>query len=245
MKVEEVIREKPHLKSPLELYDKVKNFVEFCKNEKERLNLDTSTDLFDVVLRNFSSLFSIPYDSISFLKDEILRAGIDPVKIPSSLLLMEIQTDDLSKEEISRMFFILSKPFFVFLRKDGVEASFMETGKCPICGTDSSISMITGNNERVIICPMCEHGGSFYRIGCPYCFNRNPDRIEMLLDDEEIRIEHCLECSTYVKSFRENHFFKYKNPFLIDIVSLPLDIIAQKRGFIRRSPNYIGLRIIE
>ncbi|GAQ94895.1 FdhE protein [Thermodesulfovibrio aggregans] len=245
MKFEELIKEKPHLQSPLELYQKIKTLNEQCKKDREMVKLDSETELIDIVLKNFSSVFQIPYESISFLKEEILKSGKNPVKEPASLWSMQIQSEEISREEIERMLFILSKPFFVFLRKEGEQASFMDTGKCPICGTDSSLAMITENNEKIMICPLCEHGGSFFRIGCPYCFNKDSSRIEILLDDEEIRAELCLECNTYIKSFRENHYIKYRDPFLIDIVSLPLDIVVQKRGYIRRSPNYIGLRIIE
>jgi len=245
MKIAEIIKEKPHLQSPLELYEKIKNLTEQCKEEKERVKLDSDTELIDIVLRNFSSVFQISYESISFLKDEILKSGKNPIKEPSSLWQLQIQSEELSREEIDRMLFILSKPFFVFLRKEGEKASFMDTGKCPICGTDSCLSMITENNERIMICPLCEHGGRFFRIACPYCFNKNSTKIEILLDDEEIRAELCLECNTYIKSFKENHYIKYRDPFLIDLISLPLDIVAQKRGYIRRSPNILGLKIIK
>jgi len=245
MKIEDVIKEKPHLQSPLELYEKIKTLTDQCKKEKERVKLDSDTELIDIVLNNFSFVFQIPYESISFLKDEILKSGKNPVKEPASLWSLQIQSEELSREEIDRMLFILSKPFFVFLRKEGEKASFMDTGKCPICGTDSSLSMIVENNERLIICPLCEHGGTFFRICCPYCFNKNSTRIEILLDEEEIRAELCLECNTYIKSFREEQYIKYKDPFLIDIISLPLDIVVQKRGYIRRSSNIIGLRIID
>ena len=245
MKIAEIIKEKPHLQSPLELYEKIKNLTEQCKEEKERVKLDSDTELIDIVLRNFSSVFQIHYESISFLKDEILKSGKNPIKEPSSLWQLQIQSEELSREEIDRMLFILSKPFFVFLRKEGEKASFMDTGKCPICGTDSCLSMITENNERIMICPLCEHGGRFFRIACPYCFNKNSTKIEILLDDEEIRAELCLECNTYIKSFKENHYIKYRDPFLIDLISLPLDIVAQKRGYIRRSPNILGLKIIK
>jgi len=244
MNFDEIIKEKPHLQSPLELYMKIKELTEQCKKERERMKLDSDVSLIDIVLKNFSTAFQIPYESISFLKDEILKSGKNIIKEPSSLWSLQIQSEELSKEEVDRMLFILSKPFFVFLRRDGQQASFMETGKCPICGTESSLSMITENNEKIMICPLCEHGGSFFRIGCPYCFNKDSSKIELLLDEEEIRAELCLECNTYIKSFKENHYMKYRDPFLIDLVSLPLDIVVQKRGYIRRSPNIVGLRRI-
>jgi len=244
MNFDEIIKEKPHLQSPLELYMKIKELTEQCKKERERMKLDSDVSLIDIVLKNFSTAFQIPYESISFLKDEVLKSGKNIIKEPSSLWSLQIQSEELSKEEVDRMLFILSKPFFVFLRRDGQQASFMETGKCPICGTESSLSMITENNEKIMICPLCEHGGSFFRIGCPYCFNKDSSKIELLLDEEEIRAELCLECNTYIKSFKENHYMKYRDPFLIDLVSLPLDIVVQKRGYIRRSPNIVGLRRI-
>ncbi|HHW20957.1 formate dehydrogenase accessory protein FdhE [Thermodesulfovibrio thiophilus] len=244
MNFDEIIKEKPHLQSPLELYMKIKELTEQCKKERERMKLDSDVSLIDIVLKNFSTAFQIPYESIFFLKDEILKSGKNIIKEPSSLWSLQIQSEELSKEEVDRMLFILSKPFFVFLRRDGQQASFMETGKCPICGTESSLSMITENNEKIMICPLCEHGGSFFRIGCPYCFNKDSSKIELLLDEEEIRAELCLECNTYIKSFKENHYMKYRDPFLIDLVSLPLDIVVQKRGYIRRSPNIVGLRRI-
>lgn len=244
MNFDEIIKEKPHLQSPLELYMKIKELTEQCKKERERMKLDSDVSLIDIVLKNFSTVFQIPYESLSFLKDEVLKSGKNIIKEPSSLWSLQIQSEELSKEEVDRMLFILSKPFFVFLRRDGQQASFMETGKCPICGTESSLSMITENNEKIMICPLCEHGGSFFRIGCPYCFNKDSSKIELLLDEEEIRAELCLECNTYIKSFKENHYMKYSDPFLIDLVSLPLDIVVQKRGYIRRSPNIVGLRRI-
>jgi len=244
MNFDEIIKEKPHLQSPLELYMKIKELTEQCKKERERMKLDSDVSLIDIVLKNFSTVFQIPYESLSFLKDEVLKSGKNIIKEPSSLWSLQIQSEELSKEEVDRMLFILSKPFFVFLRLDGQQASFMETGKCPICGTESSLSMITENNEKIMICPLCEHGGSFFRIGCPYCFNKDSSKIELLLDEEEIRAELCLECNTYIKSFKENHYMKYRDPFLIDLVSLPLDIVVQKRGYIRRSPNIVGLRRI-
>lgn len=245
MKIKDLIKEKPHLQSPLELYEKIKKLIEYCKDEKARVKLENITDLIDIVLKGFSNVFNIDYRSISFLKDEILKSGKDPIKEPSSLWTLSIQSEELSQGERDRLLFILSKPFFVFLKKEGLQASFMDTGKCPICRTDSSLAMITENNEKIMICPLCEHGGSFYRICCPYCFNKDSSKMEILLEDEDIRAECCLECNTYVKSFQENHYIKYGDPFLIDIVSLPLDIVIQRRGYIRRSQNIIGLRRFE
>ncbi|MCS7203951.1 MAG: formate dehydrogenase accessory protein FdhE [Thermodesulfovibrio sp.] len=243
MNIQEIIKEKPYLQSPLEFYERIRNFTDECKRQKKTIQLDSDMELIDIVLKNFSMTFQIPYESILFLKEEILKSGINPIKEPTTLWSFPLHTEGLSKEEIERILFIISKPFFVFLNKNEME-SFMETGKCPVCGIDSSLAMISINNEKIMICPLCENMGSFFRIGCPYCFNKDSTKIEILLDEEEVRAELCLECNTYIKSFRETHFIKYKDPFLIDIVSLPLDIVVQKRGYIRRGPNIIGIKMI-
>lgn len=245
MKIEEVIKEKPYLKSPLELYQRLREFVERTKEDRGRIQRDSDFTLIDLVINNFCSVFQIPSESFSFLRDEIVNSGKDLLNNPRSLWTLSVMSEEATKEEIERMLFLLSKPFFVFLRKDGVQASFFERGKCPICDSDSSLAMITANNEKIMICPLCESSGGFFRIGCPFCFNKDSSKIEILLDEEEVRVELCLECNSYIKSFRESHLTKYEDPFLVDLVSLPLDIYVQRKGYIRRSPNVIGLRVIE
>ncbi|MDW8076008.1 MAG: formate dehydrogenase accessory protein FdhE, partial [Bacteroidota bacterium] len=102
MEIEEIIKEKPHLQSLLELYEKTRNFVNQCKEDKETIKFDSDIELIDIVLRNFSSFFNIPYESIAFLKNEVLTAGIDPIKDPRSLWFIPIHSEELSKEEIDR-----------------------------------------------------------------------------------------------------------------------------------------------
>jgi len=36
MKIEDVIKEKPHLQSPLELYEKIKTLTDHCKKRKRK-----------------------------------------------------------------------------------------------------------------------------------------------------------------------------------------------------------------
>lgn len=66
MKIEDVIKEKPHLQSPLELYEKIKTLTDQCKKEKERVKLDSDTELIDIVLKNFSFVFKSPMNQFHF-----------------------------------------------------------------------------------------------------------------------------------------------------------------------------------
>lgn len=55
-----------------------------------------------------------------------------------------------------------------------------------------------------------------------------------------LRIDICDACNSYLKTveFRILHDL---NPEVADLISLPLDIIAQDKGYRRLSPNPIGM----
>lgn len=243
MNIKELIKQRPHLESPINFYTKVREYRERCLKKREFI--ERETDLLSFVLKAFCSTFGIPEDTISFLLNEVFEKGIDPLSSPSSFLRLSFYHDDIGEEERGRMLFLLSKPFFLWLRNEKKEGSFTESGRCPICGEVPSIGRITDDNHKRLICTFCEHEGDFFRIGCPYCMNRESDKIEILLDEDEVRAELCGVCRSYIKSMREEHLKKYDDPHLVDVISLPLDVVVQRRGYIRRSPNLIGVREIK
>jgi FdhE protein len=234
--------ERPHLKSPLELYEKI---LEFNKKCEKILESEAQNNLLDRIIEDFSSVFEIPYEFSSFLKESILKSGKDPFESPRSILELPISEEDSSKEDIKRALFILSKPFFKKFRDSVKErGKAEETGRCSVCGEPISLTMIDSDNKRHMVCTICGHKEEIFRIGCSYCMQKVCERIDLLVDEEEIRVELCKDCKTYIKSFKDEVFQKYKDPYLIDIISLPLDVVAQERGYIRRSPNIIGIREI-
>jgi FdhE protein len=68
--------------------------------------------------------------------------------------------------------------------------------------------------------------------------------ILFIKDNDDIRIDVCSSCNSYVKSFitgcQDNHVLEE-----MDIKSIALDIVAQNKGFNRRSPNPIGMVAIK
>ncbi len=80
------------------------------------------------------------------------------------------------------------------------------------------------------------------RVGCPNCLTENAQDITIItLEGEEgIRADMCEKCKSYVKTF-ENDLILYHSLDLLDIVSIPVDIVVQDMGFIRHSPNPVGL----
>jgi len=229
--------ERPHLKDPLELYEKVLRFEEKAEailNEGEAFR----------IIEVFTEVFDLPWQWGELLKEKFSLMRGDPFEDPWGILKVELQPQEGHEEDVKRMLFILSRPFFKNLRFKSIRGSFSETNRCPICGEYISLSRIDFENKRYMVCPLCGYEERTFRIGCMYCLKRSSEVIDLLVDEDEIRVELCRECNSYSKSFREETYQKYGDSNLIDIMSLPLDVVAQKRGFIRRSPNAIGVRII-
>ena len=63
-------------------------------------------------------------------------------------------------------------------------------------------------------------------------------------EEPGFRVSTCDECRTYVKIV-ENSVLKEMTADLADMASLPLDIVAQEKGYARRAPNPIGLKRME
>jgi len=244
MNIFETIRrlkeERPHLKDPLELYEKVLRFEERANSVLSEKKGEETLQIIDA----FTEVFSLPSEWGDLLKEKIFLKGKNPFEDPWCLLDLELPYQEGHEEDLKRMLFILSKPFFKTLRLKSIREPFSESNRCPICGEYVSLSRIDFENKRYIVCPLCGYEGRTFRIGCMYCLKRSSEIIDLLVDEDEIRVELCRECNSYSKSFREETYQKYGDPNLIDIISLPLEVVAQKRGFIRRSSNAIGVKVI-
>lgn len=237
----EILRvERPYLESPLNLYERVYKFLRECDN------IEGSSRFIDEVLEKFHNTFEIPFEFISFLK-EIIKNN-ERILFDDPASLREILFIERSlEEEIKRLLFYIKLPFFRLMAREKREFKTDESkNKCLICGEFFSLSMIDEENKRYMICSICGSEKEIFRIGCSYCLHRDCEKIDILVDEDEVRVELCKECKTYIKSFKKTSdiYLKYPDPNLIDIISLPLDVVAQKRGFIRRSPNILGIREI-
>ncbi|MFN3396466.1 MAG: formate dehydrogenase accessory protein FdhE [Thermodesulfovibrionales bacterium] len=201
-------------------------------------------DLVDSMIDEFSLVFDIPSEILSPVKEALRFRQIDFLRIPMNEL--PTFTFPYLEEDIEEILFLLSKPFFIQMRESTTFTERLtEQGRCPVCRSTPSLSSIQENEERIYYCSYCGFKGQWNRIGCPACLNRKGEDIEIITAEQEngLRLELCLLCKNYIKTFQRNLFSEY-SPELIDIMSIPLDIIAQSKGFIRTSPNPIGMRRI-
>ena len=124
--------------------------------------------------------------------------------------------------------FLISKPLFLAEgRKLDLNGIFWTEGKCPVCNSTPSVSLIGREEKRRFYCTFCETIGHWKRIGCPNCLTENTDDLSIIsLEGEEgMRVDTCEKCKGYYKSF-ESYLLSEYSPDVLDLIRLPLDIIA-------------------
>jgi FdhE protein len=123
-----------------------------------------------------------------------------------------------------------------------VDDIYWEEGRCPVCNAVPSLSVIEKESRRKYFCSFCGTGGYYTRIGCPNCLTDDPRDITIItLDGEEgMRADTCDKCMSYYKTF-EGQMMADNSLEDLDILSLPLDIVVQEKGYKRLSPNPVGI----
>lgn len=245
MDLEKIKEERPYLAGTLSLYERFSDFKdrvctlvgpETCHNGKSY-----PPELIDPVFNAFSISFEIPDESLAALKDAMLSGGFDLSGLPSG---MNSATDTFSENEFADLIFLISKPYFLWLKRSGrMNKVFWTDGRCPLCGSIPSLASLDADGKRELYCSFCETSGYFSRLGCPACLDSEARRINIIEAEDEagFRIEACDSCGSYIKSITSPELMN-KYPFdLADLVSLPLDIVAQKKGYRRISPNTLGM----
>lgn len=242
MSLNSIAQENPHLKEVIELYGKVRRLeqVELAHDYggvADDLKCYTGEDM-ERVLESFSSIFDVGEEDVESLRGALSSGSVDFMELPR----LCAESKELS-EESNSLLYIVSRPYFMSLSR-GIDADNIrwEEGRCPLCNSVPSLSVIERNAPRKYHCSFCRTTGHYRRIGCPYCKSESGEDIDLLVTEElpGMRIEACGKCKTYIKSF-EAEKFPANDMMELDIVSLPLDIVARQKGFVRRSPNPVGM----
>ncbi len=245
MTLEEIAKRKPHLNDAFRLYGKVRAFERHVLDLNPAITAEERAyphELVDTIFSSFSSIFGIPEDSLSPVKEAMALGQIDLTRLP----LNESPAVSLPyhEDELLEILFLISKPFFIVVRNATAKNNFpfWEEGRCPVCNAVPSLSFIQQDSARHLHCSYCGYTGPWRRIGCPNCQNRDSMKLEIIEAEEEkgLRIDLCNECKSYIKTANYSLLDDY-TPDLVDIVSIPLDIIAQGKGYRRLSPNPIAM----
>jgi formate dehydrogenase maturation protein FdhE len=229
---------KPHLKEINELYRKVCEFessvelkheYSLMKEPRRYVKEDIET-----VINAFSASVNTVQEDLSFINDAMQSGEIDFISLVS---------DEKIPEEDFSLLYIISRPFFKSMKNSGnADNMNWDEGRCPVCNAIPSLSVIDKESRRRYFCSWCGSVGYYKRIGCPNCLTDNPQDITVIsLEGEEgMRADACGKCKSYCKSF-EGSMMLDNSIDELDIMSLPLDIIVQGEGYMRHSPNPVGM----
>jgi FdhE protein len=251
--IQSLTEQRPHLKSPLELYAKWLCFhheaSKLLPGERSAMTPDFSKtyprECAGSVFRLFVSILELHPEEFEPLRRALESGEIDFMRLP----LGEAPALSLpfAEEELKELLFLLSRPYFMALRQaflaDG--SKWGENGRCPVCSAQAALASIVEGPQRQLHCAFCGNSGQYRFIGCPNCGSTDTLQFNTILSEDEpgFRVVTCDGCRTYVKVV-ESQVLDEMTTDLADMASLPLDIVAQSKGYARTAPNPIGLKKI-
>ena len=114
-------------------------------------------------------------------------------------------------------------------------------GYCPVCGSPPAISILRGEGERFLFCSFCDHEWHSQRIYCPFCENKDQKTLHYFFseEEEEYRVNVCDKCKRYIKTVDTREIKRSVYPFLEQVATLHLDIIAQNHGLQSGHPLWL------
>ncbi len=243
--IEEMIKERPHLIDPLSFYDKALRFFDAAERLpllQGSLRASYPRQVLNTIFERFSSFLALPEGHLSPLKQAMELGEIDFTRLP----LGETPAFSLPypEDDLTMLLFLMSKPYFLALREASpMDNRTWEGGKCPLCGGLPSLSWIGADDQRLVSCSYCGTQGYGIRSGCQICRSTDAAKQNILVYEREdgFQINTCDLCRSYVKTVDADLIARI-TPDLADLIGLPLDIIVQEKGYVRRSPNPLGMR---
>lgn len=110
-------------------------------------------------------------------------------------------------------------------------------GYCPVCGGEPLMARLERETGRKwLFCWLCHSEWLFRRLECPFCGNNNQESLRYfyLEDEEAYRVDVCDRCKRYTKTVDARKTESIRSLFVEDLATLPLDIVAEKEGFVSR-----------
>lgn len=230
---------KPHLRDAEKLYKRISAF-ESSVHLKNKYNPVEGARHY--TMEDARAVIHALSESLDFHSGELndLEHAIHSGKIDFTSL---VQENIAVPEEEYRLLYIVSRPFFRSMKDTvNMDGMFWTDGRCPVCSAKPSLSLLEKESQRMYFCSFCGTSGTYKRIGCPACLTDDARDITIItLEGEEgMRADTCEKCRSYVKNF-DGSMMEGISMDLLDIMSIPLDIIVQEKGFKRLAPTPLGM----
>lgn len=133
---------------------------------------------------------------------------------------------------------------------DQVPASWQH-GHCPVCGAWPTLTEVRGlERARVLRCGRCATGWQTNVLLCPFCAERDHNRLSSLIPEVDNPVQHvevCASCNAYMKVFTVLQAIPAAELVLEDLATVELDLVAMQRGHARPpDPGYlIDVHLVE
>lgn len=249
--IQALIEKRPHLKDPLELYAKWQRFYheagKLLPQTRSVVSPEDSKayprESAGPVFQLFISIFNLPGEELAPLARALENGEVDFMRLVQDEV-PALPSLPYSKEELAGILFLLSRPYFLALRETFMlDGKQWENGRCPLCSAQAALTSIIEGPKRNLHCSFCATSGPYRFIGCPNCGTKDAAKLNTILSEDEpgFRVITCDECHTYVKAM-ENPILGEMGVDLADMASLPLDLVAQGKGYARMAPNPISLK---
>jgi formate dehydrogenase maturation protein FdhE len=177
----------------------------------ERLNrhvpLLTFADM-DIDWVKFEKLLREALAVISSYSDSIDPESDIPIKDAAEAWyeIKPLPQTDMDDETLAVAIHTAMKPFLKAYSRSllpEVDQKRWRRGYCPICGSKPNFAFLSKEQEgaRWLICPRCDARWLFQRLECPFCGNKEQNKLSYLTDDKGLyRVYICEECKGYLKS---------------------------------------------
>ena len=229
---------KPYLKDVDDLYKKVCEFESAVKLKHKYSPVTDSRRYIkedvDEVLTAFSNSLSIMPEELISIKNAMQSGDLD---------LMSLRFDETISEDEFSLLYMIARPFYKSMKSSAeMDDIYWQEGRCPVCNAVPTLSTLGKESRRKYFCSFCGSRGNYARIGCPNCLTDDPqDMTVITLEGEEgMRADTCDKCMSYCKTF-EGQMTADNSLDELDIISIPLDIVVQEKGYSRLSPNPVGM----
>lgn len=244
MDLEQIIHEKPHLADVLRLYEKLRAYEGYVASLGIPLAPDSvgyPPESVEKTLEGFTTLFDLPDAAVKPLVEAMKTSALDLSRLP----LGEVPSFSLPyhEEELKSVLFLMGRPFFRKMKElNPLDDTEWAEGRCPVCNARPAMASPFSESTRRLYCSFCTTSGFYSASTCPFCATPHSAGTEILSSEQEqgYKVELCETCRSYLKSIEQRKLNDVGFD-VADLVSLPLDIVAQNRGFARGTPNPIGL----
>lgn len=120
---------------------------------------------------------------------------------------------------------------------DANAANGWQRSYCPVCGARPTLAEVRGiERERRLRCGACSADWPLALLHCAFCDEIDHEKLGALSVEGEgqlRRVETCESCHGYLKTATTFDALSFRALMLLDLATIPLDLVAQERGYAR------------